>query len=230
MKHLLPGLLSFVLIMSFAFPQYAQQKENKKVSIAGYVLEAGGEPVADAVFLADDIQVNARSNRDGYFRFKILKSTEKIMAISLKFGAIEIPFDGQESLMFIFEKDAELTLDELAKTYPDIDFVYGKTRQTPGGNSQRELDGSKYSSIYQLIQAELPGVQVRGERFFVQQGQASLDPNANFDPLIILNGVPVASVENVHPSDVKSVELLKGSEASSYGIQGANGVIIIQLK
>lgn len=230
MKRLFPGLLTFVLIMLIALPMYAQKKSNKRVSIEGYLREAGGKPVANAIFLADELQLNARSNRDGYFRFKTLASTEKIMALSLEFGLVEIPFPAQESMMVIFGKDADLTLEEIAQSFPDVDFVYGKIRQSPGGNSQRELDGSKYASIYQLIQVEIPGAQVRGKRIFIQQGQASLDPNANFDPLFIINGVQTQSIENVQPSEVKSVELLKGPDASSYGVQGANGVIIITLK
>jgi hypothetical protein len=223
-------LILIVFLLLIAFPQYAQNKGNKKLSIKGYVMDGGGKPVANTVFLADDLQLNARSNQDGYFRLKTLISTEKLTAISLEYGAIEIPVTGQDSMIFIFQKDPELSQEELAEAYPDVDFEFGKIRQSPGENSAGDLDGSKYTSIYELIQAELPGVQVQGKNITVRQGQASFDPNASFDPLIILNGVPTTSIANVHPSDVKSVELLKGTDASFYGSRGTNGVIIIQLR
>jgi TonB-dependent SusC/RagA subfamily outer membrane receptor len=227
MKNSILLLIAALMLMPFSLP--AQKKSSKKVKIKGYVMTAEGKPVAGAVFLADDIQLNARSNQDGFFSFRTGGNTEKITALSLNYGAMEIPFLGQDSMIFIFEQDPEIAPDQLTETYPALDFEYGKIRQNPG-NSQTELDGSKYTSIYELIQGELPGVQVRGTSITVMQGQASFDPNATFEPLIILSGVPTSSIGNVHPSEVKSVELLKGADASLYGSRGANGVIIINLR
>ena len=46
-------------------------------------------------------------------------------------------------------------------------------------------------------------------------------------PLILVDGVPVDDRSGINPGDVKSVEVLKDSSASIYGIRGANGVILI---
>jgi TonB-dependent SusC/RagA subfamily outer membrane receptor len=46
----------------------------------------------------------------------------------------------------------------------------------------------------------------------------------------VINGVIVQSIDNVNPRDVKSIRVLKGSEASIYGVNGTNGVISITLK
>jgi TonB-dependent SusC/RagA subfamily outer membrane receptor len=40
----------------------------------------------------------------------------------------------------------------------------------------------------------------------------------------------VTSIDDIHPVEVKSVEVLKGAAASIYGSRGANGVILITLK
>ena len=228
MKSSILFLVTALMLMPFSLP--AQSKSSKKVKVNGYVMNADGIPVAGAVFLADDIQLNARSNQDGFFSFRTGGNTEKITALSLNYGAMEIPFQGQDSMVFIYKKESEIAPDRVAETYPAVDFEDGKIRQSPVSSSKEELDGSKYTSIYELIQGELPGVQVRGTSITVRQGQASFDPNATFEPLIILSGVPTSSIGNVHPSDVKSVELVKGADASFYGSRGANGVIIINLK
>jgi len=49
-------------------------------------------------------------------------------------------------------------------------------------------------------------------------------------PLFVVNGTTVSSVNGIDPAMVKSIEVLKGPSASVYGLQGANGVIIIRLK
>jgi TonB-dependent SusC/RagA subfamily outer membrane receptor len=47
--------------------------------------------------------------------------------------------------------------------------------------------------------------------------------------LLIVDGVETSSISSVHPAEVASIEILKGSEASIYGSRGANGVVIITL-
>jgi TonB-dependent starch-binding outer membrane protein SusC len=52
----------------------------------------------------------------------------------------------------------------------------------------------------------------------------------NTAPLFVENGTPMSSIDAISPSMIKSIEVLKGPAASVYGIDGANGVIIIKLK
>ena len=50
------------------------------------------------------------------------------------------------------------------------------------------------------------------------------------DPLFIVDGMPVSSLDDITPVMVKSIEVLKGSAAAVYGSRGANGVILITLR
>lgn len=51
---------------------------------------------------------------------------------------------------------------------------------------------------------------------------------ANSSPLIVLDGVIGASLENVDPNDIQSIDVLKdGSAAAIYGARGSSGVILI---
>lgn len=83
-----------------------------------------------------------------------------------------------------------------------------------------------YTDIYQMIRHTVPGVVVSGKRIVVQ------GPNSFFgssDPLFIVNGHRVPSIDFISPNEVKSIRLLKGSNANIYGNEGANGVISITL-
>ncbi len=77
------------------------------------------------------------------------------------------------------------------------------------------------------------GVQVQGQgpnaRVTVRQKSSF---NSNTTPLFVINGIRAgknfASVYNlVNPSDVVEIKVLKGPETSMYGMDGANGVILI---
>lgn len=54
--------------------------------------------------------------------------------------------------------------------------------------------------------------------------------NSNNQPLLVLDGTIVSTIDDIQPTQVKSVEVLKGASASIYGSRGANGVILIHLK
>jgi TonB-dependent SusC/RagA subfamily outer membrane receptor len=49
------------------------------------------------------------------------------------------------------------------------------------------------------------------------------------EPLFIVDGVTVQSIDGISPTLVESISVLKGSSASIYGSRGANGVILITL-
>jgi TonB-dependent SusC/RagA subfamily outer membrane receptor len=54
-------------------------------------------------------------------------------------------------------------------------------------------------------------------------------------PLYILNGLPFqpgpgGAITGVNPYDIESINVLKGAQAGIYGIDGANGVIVITTK
>ena len=54
---------------------------------------------------------------------------------------------------------------------------------------------------------------------------------ANTSPLIIIDGVPGASLQSVDPNDIASIDVLKDASAAAiYGTRGASGVILITTK
>ena len=61
------------------------------------------------------------------------------------------------------------------------------------------------------------------------RGGSSLTQNA--EPLYIVDGMPVSSISDIPPSDIKSIEVLKDAASTAiYGAQGANGVILVTTK
>lgn len=53
----------------------------------------------------------------------------------------------------------------------------------------------------------------------------------NADPLVIIDGIPAGSINDVNPNDIESIEVLKDASSSAiYGTRAANGVVIITTK
>ncbi len=96
----------------------------------------------------------------------------------------------------------------------------------------KNKDNRVYDSIFDYFRDKVPGVRVEGSdpastKVYIR-GINSIE--APSDPLFIVDGVTVDDISNINPYEVKSVDVLKDSEAAIYGVRGTNGVIIILLK
>ena len=80
-----------------------------------------------------------------------------------------------------------------------------------------------------MIQGQCPGVEVEGTKVRIR-GVSSI--NSPTDPLFVVDGIiQNGGVDYISPNDVKSITVLKDAASCAiYGSQGANGVILIDLK
>jgi TonB-linked SusC/RagA family outer membrane protein len=89
--------------------------------------------------------------------------------------------------------------------------------------------------VQQALQGKVAGVQISstsgqpGEPVAVYIRGTSTTGNSG--PLYIVDGLPSGNIDNLNPSDIESIEVLKdAASASIYGARGANGVVLIQTK
>ncbi|WP_276502784.1 SusC/RagA family TonB-linked outer membrane protein [Terrimonas pollutisoli] len=100
----------------------------------------------------------------------------------------------------------------------------------------KEFKDLASTRIDQALLGKVAGVQVKpvsGEPGVAPQirirgiGSISAGP----DPLYVVDGYPVGSIETLNPNDIESIDILKDASATAiYGSRGANGVIIINTK
>jgi TonB-dependent SusC/RagA subfamily outer membrane receptor len=95
----------------------------------------------------------------------------------------------------------------------------------------KNKDTRVYDSIYDYFRDKVPGVVIETSgsttSIYVRGINTITGPT---DPMFIVDGVVVDDISHLNPYEVASVDVLKDSEASAYGVQGANGVILITLK
>jgi TonB-dependent SusC/RagA subfamily outer membrane receptor len=160
-----------------------------------------------------------------------VKSGAKLLTVfTLTTGSAETDISGRTSI--------DLSLGGALKSQPDnqvkvekINIGYG-TAERKDINSQvnrvntTDDKYASYSNIYDMLKGTVPGLQVIGKSISVQGPGTP----GNNEPLLVVDDNIVISIDDIHPSQVKSVDVLKGASASIYGSRGANGVIIIHLK
>ena len=87
-------------------------------------------------------------------------------------------------------------------------------------------EAQTYSSIYDYLRGRVPGVMVSSDNRIIIRG---IGTNSDAtDPLILVDGVEMTDISGLNPADVESVDVIKDGSSAIYGMQGANGVIIIK--
>ncbi len=224
-------IILLVTCLFVAMPASAQRK-NKKVVVTGYVLDNNGSPLEGILLFVDKVKSSKVTGRDGSFKLKIKPSTELISAFSVTNGLQEIPYAGQTEITFVLNASIEAGGPEIISNDELVDMGYGKKRKDEVTTSVGSVDFNKgdkanYSNIYDMIRGEVPGVTVSGNSILIR-GVSSI--RGNNQPLFIVNGSPVTSIDNISPHDVESIDILKGAATAIYGSRGTNGVIVINLK
>jgi len=138
-------------------------------------------------------------------------------AISDSIPVIVRPFDETIGIGYGFQKKREITSS----------VVSVKSDKFNKGN---------INSPWQLIQGKVAGLDIskpggdpNGSYYLRLRGLNTIF--ANTQPLIVIDGIIDASINNVDPNDIESITVLKdGSSAAIYGTRSSNGVILVTTK
>jgi TonB-dependent SusC/RagA subfamily outer membrane receptor len=224
-----------LILLSLIFPEIVDgKKNNRKETVSGFVTDVNNKPVAGAMILTDRRKTNVLTNKKGFYRIRISPGTIMIGAWSQENGSAEAEIDGGTEVNIVLYGQFAIQDFEPAESEGDemINIGYGKVSRKNLTTSPGHINGdadrySSYSSIYEMISGEVPGVQVAGNQILIR-GVSSI--NSSNDPLFVVDGIVVSTIDGISPRDVKSITILKGSDAAIYGTRAAGGVILIDLR
>lgn len=227
-------LLFSAITVTATQAQKAIKKNNKKITISGFVVDGTQRPIANAIVMVDDEKTSKITNNKGFYKIKVKSDVNKIGIFTMTNGIVEEPVNDRTRINFAFTGSVpdQLNGEVLSPGDEPVNVGYTTVRKKDLTNPVGQIDvtESKYSSyrtIYEVLRGgAVPGVQVNGNSIRIQ-GVSSL--MLSTEPLFVVDGVPVETVDDIQPVMVKSIQVLKGSAASIYGSRGANGVILINL-
>ena len=135
-----------------------------------------------------------------------------------------------------------ITLEEDNTTLEDVVVVgYGTMKRRDLTGAVASVTGDKLAAnpvatVSEALQGQLPGVNVisqdgrpGGEMSIRVRGGGSITQSN--DPLFIVDGVQVSSIDDIAADNIESIDVLKDAASTAiYGARGANGVILITTK
>jgi TonB-dependent SusC/RagA subfamily outer membrane receptor len=223
-----------IFILSLASGSFAQNS-GKKYFITGQVLDANSNPVSGATVLVDNKSTDATTDEKGNYKVKVKPDAQVLSVFTLSGGLINEEIKGRVVINFKFETaiSQKVTPQKESPENEEVNIGYGTAQKKNMATNVATIDGKKnryatYQNVYELIRGEIPGVEVNGTKIRIR-GLGTI--NSLSDPLVLVNNVEVSieSFGSIDPRMVKSINILKGTDASIYGAKAANGVILITL-
>ncbi|MBQ2440634.1 MAG: TonB-dependent receptor plug domain-containing protein, partial [Paludibacteraceae bacterium] len=218
------------LILLFAFCNLSVYAD-----ITGTVIEeATNEPIIGANVIEKGTSNGVITDFDGNFTIKVEAGT--VLQFSfMGFEEQELPaVNGMKVLL----KEGSTQLQEVVA----IGYGSQKKKEVTGSVASvkaEDFNPGVKSNPVGLLQGRVAGLNIinntsdptQGGYNIQIRGFSTLDKGAGTTPLYIVDGVPVSSIDNINPSEIASMDVLKdGSAAAIYGTRGTNGVILITTK
>lgn len=209
----------------------------------GVVVDNTGTPVIGATVMEQGSANGVTTDISGQYTLTV-KSPSSLVEVSfLGYKSVQLVANSTELSRVVLEDDLQ-TLDEV------VVIGYGSVKKNDMTGSvvaikAEDVNRGAMVSTQDMLQGKVPGVQIipgdggpdSGSTIRIR-GAASL--NASNDPLIVIDGVPIASdggkgmanpLSMVNPNDIESFTVLKDASAAAiYGSRASNGVILITTK
>lgn len=215
-------------------PSNQEVSKGNNIVVFGTVSDIHGEPLIGVSITVEGQQKGVTTDVYGKYSIEVPQGS------SLQFSYIGHTAQKKKAkqagkLDVILEEDSELLSEVVVIGYGTID----KKELTSAVShvSAKDFQSVATTDVSMLIQGKVPGLSVVNTAAADPNSAASLQirgvssREAGLGPLIVLDGVPGASLTNINPNDIESFDVLKDGAASAiYGTRGSNGVIVITTK
>ncbi|MFC5626001.1 TonB-dependent receptor domain-containing protein [Algoriphagus winogradskyi] len=220
-------LLAIALVFCATLVANAQSR-----TVTGTVMDPLlGESIPGATVLIKGTTRGTATDLDGKFSLD-LQAGDQILVISfIGYTPQEVEIGNRTNIIINLEEDIQSLEEAVVIGYGTQD----KKEITSAVVAVKPEDFNKgnVSNPAQLLQGKVAGLSITrpggnpNSGFNVRlRGLSTF--GANSSPLIVLDGVIGASLDNVDPNDIQSIDVLKdGSAAAIYGARGSSGVILI---
>ena len=205
--------------------------QNKTIS--GTVVDPQEQPIIGAsVMVIGNSRLGTVTDVNGAFSLSV-PNNANISVSCIGYKTETFVVGSQSTYRVVLEEDAEFIEETVV-----VGYGVQRKSDVTGAISQvkaQDMENRSVADASQALQGKTSGVQIiqtsasPGSSGTIRvRGYSS---NAASDPLIIVDGLQVSSINYLDPNVIESIEVLKdAASAAIYGAQAGNGVILITTK
>jgi len=204
------------------------------VSVKGKVTEAEtGQPIPGANVVLKGTTTGIITDSNGIYTLRV-PANGTIVFSFIGFKTAEVPVSGKTEINVALTSES-IGLEEVVKV------GYGSQKRKDLTGAISSISGTQLQKIpvmntSEALTGKLAGIQVTttdgspdAEMVIRVRGGGSVTQDNS--PLYIVDGFPVNSINDIPPTDIETIDVLKDASSSAiYGARGANGVVIITTK
>ncbi|GGH61186.1 TonB-linked SusC/RagA family outer membrane protein [Filimonas zeae] len=212
----------------------ADTTRKPAVVVSGFIAGKASEPLSGAVIVEKGTKNQTITKADGSFSFTTAGKAPVLIVSYVGYLSKDVRVTPGTAV--------NVTLEEVNKSMEDVVVIgYQSVKRKDLTGTVSSLSGSQLEKIpvanaAEALTGRLPGVQVTtvdgqpGAEVVIRvRGGGSI--TGSNDPLYIVDGFRVNSINDIAPADIASIDILKdAATAAIYGAAGANGVVIITTK
>lgn len=202
-------------------------------TIRGRVKDENGEGIPGASIQIKGTTTGTVSDNTGAFSLAVPDGDGTLVISFVGYATQEIALSGRTSVEITLKPDVQALKEVMVVGYgtqekKDVTGAVAEIKgadiqNLPSGGAQQALQG-RAAGVNIIRNGGAPGnagsIQIRG-----------LGTVNGSDPLVVIDGVPSGTMNDVNPNDIESIDVLKDASASAiYGTRAANGVVIITTK
>ena len=235
--------VSFLMLLLFcASFTYAQ---NNLVS--GRVVDSQGEPIIGASVVVKGQSKGVVTDADGNFTIEVAKG-ETLQFSYIGYRAVHKQVS-KNTMDVVMTEDANVLNEVIATGYgavsrknltTAIDKVKGDDVIKTGTTNMSQMLMGRAAGLQATVSSAQPGggvsINIRGggEPLYVVDGivmpSDALEGSSGGNTTVMPSSVNRSGLAGLNPEDIESIEVLKDASAAIYGINAANGVILITTK
>lgn len=219
-------LASAITALFLALPAMAKGPFN------GLLLDGQMQPVKKVRIYVKSRNIYTLSDKHGRFGLSDVAPDDTITIELKRKEKIRIPVDGRMGMRIILAGNGEKPRAEYDRDIADTGYGYVKRREYTGSNtgiSGEKLIATGENDLLGALRGMIAGLNISGSRGnYTVNIRGPISLNLSSEPLYIVDGVDVPSLDFVSVYDVEYVEVLK--DATMYGSKGAAGAILVTTK
>jgi TonB-linked SusC/RagA family outer membrane protein len=211
---------------------------NNDITVTGTIVNTANQPMAKVSVVEKGTTNGTTTKEDGSFSLNVSGNNAVLVISYVGFKAQEISIKGKTNFTITLEEDRK-AIDEVVV----VGYGTKKRSDITGAVSsvpKERLSQLPVTNILHAIEGSVAGVNVTqtssvpgSSAAVLIRGQNTI--TAGTGPFIVVDGVPFSKTggvtNDINPNDIASIEILKDASATAiYGVNGANGVILITTK
>lgn len=224
-------------------------------TVTGTVTDAqSGEALPGVNVTVPQTTIGTSTDRNGVYSLTVPETADSLAFSFVGYQQV-VRALGQRSTIDVSLRPSVAQLEDVVVTALGVE-----REQRSLGYAVQSVDGAdivetQETNLVSALQGQVAGAQITNtggqpgsSSRIVLRGVTSLDPNADNQPLFVVDGIPVSNETfsgsrgsggfafsngaiDINPENIESVSVLKGASAAAlYGVRAANGAVVIETK